>query len=169
MQENIPIKKKCCHCEQIKPLTEFNKHPKTISGFHPRCKECRKLYRLGKLEKYRKYYKRYYKNNRKRILQYWKDNNYRFKERQRKYQNKQRLQKKELIVKEHGGKCAYCGYDNILGLDFHHVGKKRFSVNRAISTLGIEKIRAEAKKCILLCCACHRGVHAGLIQLKEGK
>jgi len=58
------------------------------------------------------------------------------------------------LVAEAGGRCAVCGYNRHIGaLHFHHVdpNEKSFGVARAGVTLGIARLRAEARKCVLLC------------------
>jgi DNA-binding transcriptional ArsR family regulator len=70
------------------------------------------------------------------------------------------------LVAEAGGRCAICGYDRYLGaLNFHHLdpSEKSFGVARGGVTLGIERMRAEARKCMLLCANCHAEVEAGVI------
>ena len=87
-----------------------------------------------------------------------------------------RRRAKAQLVAEAGGGCVVCGYDRHLGaLQFHHLDPetKRFGVARGGVTLGIERLRAEAEKCVLLCSNCHAEVEADLIsatlvrQLKE--
>ncbi len=70
------------------------------------------------------------------------------------------------LVAEAGGRCAVCGYNRHIGaLSFHHVNphEKLFGVARGGATLGIARLRAEARKCVLLCSNCHAEVEAGLI------
>jgi hypothetical protein len=70
------------------------------------------------------------------------------------------------LVAEAGGACAVCGYNRcISALSFHHVNprEKRFGVARGGVTLGIARMREEARKCVLLCANCHAEVEAGLI------
>lgn len=79
---------------------------------------------------------------------------------------KWRQEKKKILVIEHGGKCKICGYDRCLSnLTFHHrdPSVKEFGITGI--TINFEKIREEAKKCILLCCRCHGEVHAGIISI----
>jgi hypothetical protein len=64
-----------------------------------------------------------------------------------------RLQKVTRIpVQEAGGCCAVCGYDRRINLDFHHVDPttKSFALSVA-SGKGLAKLRAERKKCALVC------------------
>jgi transposase len=72
---------------------------------------------------------------------------------------------KELLVAEAGGGCALCGYHRYLGaLEFHHLDPslKRFHVSGAGVTLSVDEVRAEAKKCVLLCSNCHAEVEGGV-------
>jgi transposase len=71
---------------------------------------------------------------------------------------------KEILVREAGGACAICGFDDHpSALEFHHLDPtlKAFSVSRRGITRAIEEVRNEARKCILLCANCHAKVEAG--------
>ena len=73
---------------------------------------------------------------------------------------------KEELVKYKGGKCQVCGYDRCLdALDFHHLNpeEKDFGISSSIRSL--DKLKSEADKCILVCCRCHREIHAGLVKV----
>ena len=64
-----------------------------------------------------------------------------------------------------GGKCERCEYDKCLeALDFHHLDPNEKEVIGALTrkSLNIEKLKDELDKCILVCCRCHREIHAGL-------
>jgi hypothetical protein len=74
---------------------------------------------------------------------------------------RQRL-KKELVEKM-GGKCFICSYDKCIeALDFHHLdpNKKEMPISTTSSRYLLLK---EVEKCMLVCCRCHREIHAGLI------
>lgn len=77
-----------------------------------------------------------------------------------------RLQKvKRILVEEAGGCCAVCGYDRcMVNLHFHHVDRatKSFALSVA-SGKGLAKLRAEAKKCVLVCANCHGEIESGVI------
>jgi C4-type Zn-finger protein len=63
----------------------------------------------------------------------------------------------DTLLAEAGGKCSRCGYHKNRGaLQFHHrdPSKKEFTVSNS-KNLGIEKLRAEAAKCDLICGNCH--------------
>jgi hypothetical protein len=72
---------------------------------------------------------------------------------------------KEILVEEHGGCCAVCGYKRtVVNLHFHHVdpSKKSFAVNMARGK-SLAAFRAEAAKCVLVCANCHGEIEAALI------
>jgi len=79
-----------------------------------------------------------------------------------------RRKRKEVLAEEAGGRCRRCGYHEFLAaLQFHHRDpkEKEFGLAEAGVTRSLEKCRAEAKKCILLCANCHSAFEAGLIDL----
>jgi hypothetical protein len=71
---------------------------------------------------------------------------------------------KEILVGEAGGHCCICGYDGCLAaLEFHHLdpAEKRLEINASGTSLALDKLRAEARKCVLLCSNCHAEVEVG--------
>jgi transposase len=75
---------------------------------------------------------------------------------------------KAILVQEAGGACVLCGYDRYIGaLQFHHSdpSNKAFSVSGLGVTRSIERARAEASKCVLLCSNCHAEVENGAARL----
>lgn len=77
---------------------------------------------------------------------------------------------KETLVAEAGGACALCGYSRYLGaLHFHHVdpATKRFGLGQGGWTRGIDALREEARKCVLLCSNCHAEVEAAIVRLPQ--
>src|SRR5437764_737998 len=71
---------------------------------------------------------------------------------------KRRRKVKQILVREAGGKCALCGFDrHPAALEFHHVdpAQKSFSLSLRGITRSIDKLRAEAKTCVLLRSNCH--------------
>ncbi len=72
---------------------------------------------------------------------------------------------KRRLVEDAGGSCTICGYDRCTAaLHFHHVdpGSKSFALSRQGVTRSLEKARAEARKCVLLCSNCHAEVESGM-------
>lgn len=82
-----------------------------------------------------------------------------------------RQKKKSKLVKAFGGKCQCCGYcANDSSLEIHHLDRKDKSVqfkNFIQKNIKISALKEELEKCILLCCNCHREVHAGVRDLPE--
>jgi hypothetical protein len=71
--------------------------------------------------------------------------------------SKRLYEQKILILKlERGGRCERCGYNRIPKiLQFHHIGKKRFSVSSGNKHRSLQDLRREAGECQLLCPTCH--------------
>ena len=77
-----------------------------------------------------------------------------------------RIRTKQNLVDYKGGKCIVCGYNRYIGnLTFHHLdpNEKEFTISG--KTIGIDSLKKEVDKCVLLCHICHGEVHAGLIIL----
>lgn len=70
-----------------------------------------------------------------------------------------RIRVKQRLIEYKGGKCQRCSYDKPVpgAYHFHHLRDKLFEING--STLGFERLKAEADKCLLLCANCHAEVH----------
>jgi transposase/DNA-directed RNA polymerase subunit RPC12/RpoP len=82
--------------------------------------------------------------------------------------SRRRRRIKRILVEEAGGECALCGYSRcVAALEFHHVARddKRFSLSHRGVTRSIERARAEASKCVLLCANCHAEVEASVARL----
>lgn len=83
-------------------------------------------------------------------------------------QHRRRL--KALLIEEAGGKCIICGYDRQpRALAFHHVdpAQKGFALSQKGITLSLQALRAEARKCVLLCSNCHAEVEDGFVVLPD--
>ena len=79
---------------------------------------------------------------------------------------RRRRRVKQMLVDEAGGACVLCGYGRCSrALHFHHLdpGTKRFGLGEGGWSRGIDALRAEARKCILLCSNCHAEVEAGIV------
>jgi transposase len=75
-----------------------------------------------------------------------------------------RQQLKSTLVQEAGGRCCICGYERFVGaLEFHHLdpSQKRLALSSQGVTYSLDRLRAEAKKCVLLCANCHAEVENG--------
>jgi transposase len=76
---------------------------------------------------------------------------------------------KRLLVAEAGGRCILCGYDRYAGaLQFHHLdpSAKSFALSVQGVARSLEKARAEAAKCVLICANCHAEVEAGVATIR---
>jgi hypothetical protein len=81
---------------------------------------------------------------------------------------RRRRKVKERLVHEAGGRCRLCGYSRCLAaLEFHHLdpSAKQFGVAQNGMARSIERLRAEVRKCILLCSNCHAEVECGFSSL----
>jgi hypothetical protein len=81
---------------------------------------------------------------------------------------RRRRRVKEILAEEAGGACRVCGYSRYIGaLHFHHIdpATKRLGLAMGGVTLGIETLRLEASKCVLLCSNCHAEVEGGVTVL----
>jgi transposase len=84
---------------------------------------------------------------------------------------RRRRKVKTILVQEAGGACCICGYNrNMRALHFHHVepSQKRHEINAKGVAIALEKLRAEAQKCVLLCSNCHAEVEDGLATIPAG-
>jgi len=85
-------------------------------------------------------------------------------------EGKKRIKKEpypSMLKRERGNKCELCKYDKHPNcLDFHHriPVEKRFGIAKS-HTKGIDEVRAEAAKCVLVCKNCHALIHAGVIEI----
>ena len=97
-----------------------------------------------------------------------KDRDYKaehYQKRKKQYQEataRKRKRNREYVDKifEHG-ECTKCGEDHPGCLDFHHVDEslKEFPINIGIRDKGLETLKKEIAKCVLLCSNCHRKLH----------
>jgi len=83
-------------------------------------------------------------------------------------QQRRRHEKKDFVSekKEENG-CYFCGIDEPVCLDFHHVddSEKKNDVSRmADSDYSIESIKEEIEKCEVVCANCHRKLHEGILE-----
>ncbi len=81
---------------------------------------------------------------------------------------RRRRRVKQLLIAEAGGACAVCGYArSAAALQFHHLDPalKRREINARGAAMAIDVLRAEARKCVLLCANCHAEVENGVVVL----
>lgn len=79
--------------------------------------------------------------------------------------------RKSNLIKVFHSKCCICGFDGFQeALEFHHVHpeEKIFGITDSSAvTKALAKQLQEMRKCILVCANCHRGIHAGYIQIPD--
>lgn len=83
---------------------------------------------------------------------------------------RRRRKVKAILVAEAGGACSICGYDRSPGaLHFHHIDPsvKQFELSAEGFARSLERARAEARKCVLLCSNCHAEVESGSVRLSS--
>jgi hypothetical protein len=137
--------KKCSHCKELKPITEYNrKNSYRISSW---CRECS-----------RKRSKEYYASNREK---------HKAETKKRKHiiiaENKNRLQQIKIC-----NKCSICPETTPICLDLHHTKDKEILISQAVNIgWSWKRIVGELKKCIILCSNCHRKYHAGLVTVDK--
>ncbi|MGH2832017.1 MAG: helix-turn-helix domain-containing protein [Solirubrobacteraceae bacterium] len=82
--------------------------------------------------------------------------------------SRRRRKVKAILVGEAGGCCCICGYDrNMRALHFHHLdpSQKRHALNAKGVAVALDKLRVEARKCVLLCSNCHAEVEDGMASI----
>jgi hypothetical protein len=128
--------KRCPHCEEVKPSSQFGKHKGRKDGLQAQCKPCRASYRK----------KRYQTNPQ-------------VKEKLKKVIYEARARNQAYAL-EHlrNNPCVGCGEDDVVLLDFDHVrGVKKRNVSDLIRTgASIERLQEEIDKCDVTCVVCHR-------------
>jgi len=83
---------------------------------------------------------------------------------------KRGYERRSYLIELAGGKCCLCGFGERYALEFHHVGKKRFTLSsNVLGMIADEKlILSEFQRCVLLCSNCHKGIHHGGLTLGGG-
>ena len=81
------------------------------------------------------------------------------------------ISRKRELINMMGGQCNICGYKkNYAALEFHHVNPsdKSFQLDsRHLSNTSMDRIKEEAKKCILVCSNCHKEIHNSFLDYNE--
>jgi len=80
---------------------------------------------------------------------------------------RRRRKVKQTLVTEAGGRCRMCGYARcVAALEFHHLDpkEKKFGLAQRAAR-SIETLRAEVRKCVLLCSNRHAEVESGFVEI----
>jgi transposase len=84
--------------------------------------------------------------------------------------SRRRRKVKATLVREAGGACRICGYSGSpRALHFHHLdpADKRLEINARGQGLSLSTLRAEVRKCVLLCSNCHAEVEDGRVAVPD--
>jgi hypothetical protein len=79
--------------------------------------------------------------------------------------SRRRRKLKAILIAEAGGRCCICGYDkHPSALEFHHLDplEKQMPLSARGIAYALDTLRAEARKCKLLCSNCHAEVKNGI-------
>ena len=129
---------KICHdCQQVKPLSDFNKNACKRDGLQTTCRACQ-----------RKRSRTYYVRNRKRMV------------RQIIAARARRRRALQMFVLDYLAlhPCVDCGEADVLVLDFDHVrGTKEIGIaDIIVRERPLALLKAEIAKCDVRCANCHR-------------
>jgi|LakMenEpi03Aug12_release.lakeMendotaPanAssembly.Ray.scaffolds.fasta_scaffold691272_2 hypothetical protein len=128
--------KKCSKCNEVKQLSEYNRHNKRKDGLQTYCKVCS-----------RKKNTSYYKNNKHTQIPIINEGRRDRKERNRKFVF-------EYLMNH---PCVDCGETDPRVLEFDHRGDKIANVSDLMKAVtSLEKIEIEINKCDVRCANCHR-------------
>lgn len=89
-------------------------------------------------------------------------------ERNTEYARVWRKTARKILVENMGGKCLVCSYSSeTAALDFHHLDPKikKYEVSTLLAYKSWKRASDEARKCVILCCRCHREHHAGAVEI----
>lgn len=79
------------------------------------------------------------------------------------YQRTRSQSNRRILVEHAGGKCSICGYSACIeALEFHHSEQNKEADIAVAKRWSLERSLKEMEKCVLVCCLCHREIHAGL-------
>jgi hypothetical protein len=93
------------------------------------------------------------------------------KKKQKHYNEVKRLRRDRLLIAFdtwlETQKCIACGEDDIDFFDLHHLDptQKDVNISDVKNTWAWSRLQTELDKCAVLCCKCHRKVHAGKLTL----
>lgn len=118
------------------------------------------------------YYRDYYRNNKDRIKQQRDNDKYKAAQKLRAKKVRNRARRVIDTVKLANGclhpECKWAGDFQACCLDFHHLGTSTKQYCLALMlTRPIDAIKAEMRKCTILCTNCHRLVTHGLIDVSK--
>ena len=76
-----------------------------------------------------------------------------------------------ILAEAFNSKCGICDYNKTIGvLNYNHLdpNKKSLQISTAMREgYSWSKIVSEARKCVLICCRCHREIHLGITEMPK--
>lgn len=134
--------KQCSRCKETKSTSDYCKYSRMKDGFQPACKTC------------------------------MNDSYNRSRNKKPKHYNEVKRRRREKLIAAydawlHTQQCITCGEDDIDFFDLHHLDPKQKDVNigDVKNSWAWGRLQTELDKCAVLCCKCHRKVHAGKLTL----
>ncbi len=163
--------KECGDCHEWKPVTEYRPNRKRLTS---RCVLCLQAYAAAYRQRpevkaaTQAYVRDYHSKNRQAHNENLR--RYRQKPEAKLIRNATRrawtAREKDKAIAYKGGACIVCGYSACsAALDFHHLNpeeKEGYGTAALMSHRSFENNKAELDKCVLVCCRCHREIHAGV-------
>lgn len=134
----------CTTCNLEKEFSEFYKRSNSSDGYQSTCKFCRKTIDAASYIKY-EHRRESIKDRRDKL----REDNLKFMRRYKSFCG-----------------CSVCAEREPVALDLHHLDPL-LKEDSPASLLGWsrESLKAEIRKCVVLCSNCHRKFHAGIISL----
>jgi hypothetical protein len=148
------------HCQNGHPFTEENTYISPKSQKRT-CIVCTIAYRRRRQKDPK--VKEYFRNK----MRSWR---LKHPEQNKETYNNRRREKKEWLDLIRSVGCSKCSEKDPACIDFHHrdPSKKDVNISVAVAHWSIEKLQEEIKKCDLLCCNCHRKLHAKEREIAAG-
>lgn len=136
--------KRCPKCTLVKETTEFHKSKKRVDGLQLYCKSCRKEIDADS-----------YKTSESR---------------------QEAIKARRAVIRKYNSellsrykrfcKCKVCGESEPIALDLHHLNADEKDMNPSSAvTCSTDTLKAEIRKCVVLCANCHREVHYGFLDI----
>lgn len=136
------VAKPCKRCQKNKPVSDYAKDRKRPDGLQVYCNACHREEARATYRKNPGPYKARAKAYREKLRPYL-------------------IRFADQVKSDRG--CACRGERTVCVLDFHHL-TRGVPVTRAVGK-GISGFQKEIKKCVVVCCNCHRKIHAGILDV----
>jgi hypothetical protein len=154
--------RQCCTCKDVKPASEFYKNKTIIGGRSRRCKACSLA--MHKEWRGRMYSHKAGRECMRNYFKQWRENNPEKEKAHSAKEHQRRVRARNYILSEaKKDGCVVCGYNKCrTALDLHHIDPSE-KENLIGKIRGIQGMKDEIQKCVVLCKNCHAELHAGLL------